>query len=131
MSSQQGHSYRGLRMSEASQGERLAALYQAFNERNITKVLDAMAEDVDWPNGWEGGRLRGHAAVRSYWERQWSEIRVAVTPRAVRERSDGRLEVSVRQVVRSPLGAVLERSDVRHVYAFRGDLVHRMEVEAW
>lgn len=117
-------------MSQATRGERLAALYRAFNERNITKVLGVMAEDVDWPNGWEGGRLVGHEAVRRYWERQWSEIRVAVIPRAVRERADGRVEVSVRQVVRNPIGAVLHRSDVHHVYAFQGDLVQRMEVRA-
>src|SRR3712207_8558067 len=57
--------------------------------------------DVDWPNGWEGGRVVGQDAVRGYWERQWAEIRPAVDPTSIRERADGTVEVGVRQVVRS------------------------------
>ena len=32
------------------------------------------APDVDWPNAWEGGRLRVPEAVREYWTRQWAAI---------------------------------------------------------
>jgi hypothetical protein len=35
----------------------------------------------------------------------------------------------VHQVVRSPDGALLADEYVRHVYAFRGDLVERMDIE--
>jgi ketosteroid isomerase-like protein len=42
----------------------LRELYAAFNAREIAAVLGAMTEDVDWPNAWEGGRLRGKEAVR-------------------------------------------------------------------
>jgi hypothetical protein len=35
--------------------ERLRATYAAFNARDINEVLAQMAEDVDWPNAWEGG----------------------------------------------------------------------------
>src|SRR3712207_9484989 len=85
--------------------------------------------DVDWPNGWEGGRVVGQDAVRGYWERQWAEIRPAVDPTSIRERADGTVEVGVRQVVRDRTGTVLARGDVRHVYTFSGDLVQRMDVE--
>jgi ketosteroid isomerase-like protein len=46
--------------------DRLQELYRAFNARDIDTVLDQMTGDVDWPNAWEGGRVRGHNAVRDY-----------------------------------------------------------------
>ncbi|MGY1770901.1 nuclear transport factor 2 family protein [Blastococcus sp. SYSU D00813] len=109
--------------------ERLRSLYRAFNSRDVDAVLAAMAPDVDWPNGWEGGRLSGAEAVRAYWERQWAEIRPWLQPTGFADRPDGTVEVRVRLVVRGPAGTVLERTDVRHVYAFDGDLVARMDVE--
>ena len=55
-------------------------MYAAFNERDIDGVLDAMTPDVDWPNGWEGGRVLGREAVRDYWSRQWAQIDPRVDP---------------------------------------------------
>jgi hypothetical protein len=117
-------------MAPSPHEQRLQGLYKAFNDRDIATVLSAMAPDVDWPNGWEGGRLIGHDDVRRYWERQWAHVRVSVIPTSVTERPDGKAEVRVRQVVRDPSGAVLERTNVRHVYDFTGSLVQRMAMEA-
>ena len=108
----------------------LRSLYDAFNARDIDTVLAAMSPEVDWPNGWEGGRVVGHEAVRRYWERQWAEIRPTVRPTTISERSDGTVEVAVHQVVRDRTGTILDVRDVRHVYAFDGDLVRCMDVEA-
>ena len=105
------------------------ALYEAFNDRDLDAVTAAMAPDVDWPNGWEGGRLVGRESVAAYWERQWAQIRPAMTVRRVSERPDGTVEARVRLVVRDPVGALLDRSDVVHVYEFVGSLVRRMHVE--
>jgi ketosteroid isomerase-like protein len=105
------------------------ALYQSFNDRDLDAVIAGMATDVDWPNGWEGGRLVGHDSVRDYWERQWREIRPTTTVRSVVERPDGTVEAHVRLVVRDPAGNVLARSDVTHVYEFAGPFVRRMTVE--
>ena len=116
-------------MTAPDREEFLRALYRAFNARDIDTVLTAMTADVDWPNGWEGGRVVGHDAVRRYWERQWAEIRPRVEPTGIRERPDGTVEVGVHQVVRDRGGALLAVGDVRHVYAFSGDLVQRMDVE--
>lgn len=85
-----------------------------------------MAPDVDWPNGWEGGRLTGRDSVRSYWERQWAQVRPVTTVRRIEERADGTVAVHVRLVVRDPSGVVLERTDTVHVYEFSGPLVARM-----
>jgi ketosteroid isomerase-like protein len=108
---------------------RLRSLYAAFNARNVDAVLAAMTPDVDWPNGWEGGRVVGRDQVRDYWERQWAEIDSTAEPTAIRERPDGEVEVSVHVVGRDPAGTVLFDDEVRHVYAFRGELVERMTIE--
>ena len=44
---------------------RFGDIYRAFNDRDADWLLEQMTEDVDWPNGWEGGRVLGRAAVRS------------------------------------------------------------------
>ena len=41
--------------------EMLQRMYAAFNRRDIETVLAAMQDDVDWPNGMEGGRVLGKA----------------------------------------------------------------------
>ena len=110
----------------SEQADSLRALYQAFNDRDLDAVLAAMAPDVDWPNGWEGGRLLGREEVRAYWERQWREIRPAMIVRNVVDRPDGTVEARVRLIVRDPAGTVLDRSEVTHVYEFDGPHVRRM-----
>jgi ketosteroid isomerase-like protein len=47
--------------------QRLRELLAAFNARDVNTALAGMSDDVDWPNGWEGGRVHGREAVRSYW----------------------------------------------------------------
>ncbi|MGY1793132.1 nuclear transport factor 2 family protein [Geodermatophilus sp. SYSU D00525] len=107
----------------------LHSLYRAFTARDVDAVVAAMAPDVDWPNGWEGGRVLGRDGVRDYWERQWARIRPLVRPTGVEERPDGSVAVTVAMTVRDPGGTVLARETVRHVYRFTGDLVQRMDIE--
>ena len=107
----------------------VAGIYAAFNAREADHVLDRMTPDVDWPNAWQGGRVKGREAVREYWHHQWSEIDPEVVPLGVAVLDDGRVAVSVQQTVRSREGEVLSDGRVTHVYAFHGDLVARMDVE--
>jgi ketosteroid isomerase-like protein len=109
--------------------ERLRSLYAAFNARDVDTCLAAMTPDVDWANGWEGGRVVGRDAVRDYWERQWAAIDSTAEPASVSERPDGTIEVAVHLVARDKNGNVLNDSHGRHVYDFRGDLVQRMTIE--
>ena len=102
----------------------LSELYTAFNARDLDALLAAMTDDVDWPNAWEGGRLRGREAVRDYWTRQWAEIDSRVDAVAITELPDGRVAVDVDQTVDGqPMGRV------RHVYTLRDGLIARMDVE--
>jgi len=76
-----------------------------------------------------GGRVVGHEQIRDYWKRQWAQIDSRAVPAAITERSDDEVEVRVHQVGRDLSGCVLFDEEVRHVYAFRGDLVRRMTIE--
>src|SRR5439155_505574 len=68
-------------MTRPADRELLVKTYAAFNARDVDATLAAMHPDVDWPDGMEGGRVRGHPAVRDYWTRQWSRIDPHVEPR--------------------------------------------------
>jgi hypothetical protein len=108
--------------------ELLAAAYAAFNARDIERALATMHADVEWPNGMEGGYLRGHAAVRDYWTRQWALIDPHVEPRGFTTDDAGRVVVDVHQVVRDRAGTVLADQTVRHVYRIEHGLIHHMEI---
>ena len=109
--------------------QRLRALYDAFNARDVDAVLEAMAEDVDWPNAWEGGRIRGRQAVRDYWLRQWAEIDPHVAPTRIETRPDGRVAVEVDQTVKGLDGTLIGENRTRHVYRLEDGLITRMDVE--
>ena len=94
-----------------SKRDLLTAAYQAFNARDIDAVLALMHPDVDWPNGWEGGRLRGQSSVREYWLRQWAQIDPRVDPVRIADDPEGRTVVEVRQTVRDLAGNLLVGSD--------------------
>jgi ketosteroid isomerase-like protein len=109
--------------------ELLRDMYAGFNARDIDAVLSVMSEDVDWPNVWEGGRLRGHEEVRDYWTRQWAAIDPRVEPVEIEEHADGRAHVRVHQTVRDLEGGLLSDGVVMHVYDLRDGLVARMDVQ--
>jgi ketosteroid isomerase-like protein len=107
----------------------LTRAYVLFNARDIDGVLALMHPDVDWPNGMEGGREHGHAEVRAYWTRQFAMIDSHVEPVAFAEREDGRIAVTVHQVVRDAAGNLVADQHVRHVYELRDGLVVTMDIE--
>jgi ketosteroid isomerase-like protein len=102
--------------------------YAAFNARDLATVLATLAPDVAWPNVWEGGWLYGRGAVGEYWQRQWAVLDPTVEPRGFGREPDGRIVVTVHQVVRDRAGHLLADTMVEHVYELRGGLVQRMEV---
>lgn len=107
----------------------LRAAYAAFNERDLDAAAALMHPDVDWHNAWEGGRVRGRAAVRRYWERQFGAISSQVEPEEFRQEPDGAVTVVVHQVVRDAGTAEpVSDSRLRHRYRFDAGLVARMDV---
>ncbi|MBB5341420.1 nuclear transport factor 2 family protein [Tunturiibacter gelidoferens] len=108
--------------------ELLASAYEHFNIREIDSVLNLMHPDVDWPNALEGGRVRGHSAVRDYWTRQWAMLDPHVEPTGFALNPDGRTIVQVHQVVRDLTGKVLSDRIVEHVYLVQDGLIRSMEI---
>jgi len=112
----------------ASEIELLHRAYAAFNRREIETVIALMHANVDWPNGMEGGRVLGTAAVRDYWKRQFEMIDSHVEPKAFTTEKDGRIAVDVHQVAHNKAGNLLADRMVQHVYEIRDGLIQSMEI---
>jgi hypothetical protein len=106
----------------------LRRAYEAFNARDIEGALATMHPGVDWPNGMEGGRVHGHQEVRAYWQRQFASTESRVDPQRIEPGPDGRIVVTVRQVVRDRAGNIVSEESVEHHYLIAGGLVKRMDI---
>jgi ketosteroid isomerase-like protein len=105
-------------------------MYAAFNRRAVDEVLSCMHPDIHWPNGWEGGYVDGHEAVRDYWTRQWAVLDPEVIPIGIECLPDHRAKVLVRQTVKDRDGNLLSSGDVNHVYTFDQHLITTMTIES-
>lgn len=103
--------------------------YEYFNNRDIDGVLSLMQPGVKWPNGWKGGYVNGHEAVKAYWQRQWKELDPKVTPVSINEKDDNKLEVEVHQLVKDLQGNVIADGIIKHIYFFESSLISGMELE--
>lgn len=106
----------------------LRRLYDAFNTRDVDTVLDNLHPEVVWPNGWEGGYVVGHQAVRDYWARQWAEVDSTATPREFESLPDGRIRVVVHVRGTGRDGAVVWDNIVTHTYSFESGKIRSMEI---
>lgn len=114
-------------MSQNASTELLKRAYTAFNTRDLDGALATMSPDV-WPNGMEGGVVHGHDGVRAYWTRQWAMINPHVDPVSFDEDQDGRIAVSVHQVVKDLSGNVLLDRMVGHIYTLKEGLIQSMDI---
>jgi ketosteroid isomerase-like protein len=105
----------------------LSDLYRAFNRRDLDRVLSALSPTVRWPNVLEKTELRGHAAVRAYWLKQFETIEPRVEPVEFLEHR-GDVAVRVRQVVTVRATGQVTESSFTHTYAFDDGLVTSMVV---
>lgn len=109
--------------------EIVRAAYAAFNARDLEAAIELMHADVDWPNAWEGGRVRGRAAVAGYWRRQFEAISSKVVPEALEHHAGGEVTVSVHQTVHdAKTGEKLSEGSVQHRFRIADDLIVRMDV---
>ncbi len=91
-------------------------------------TLATMHSDVDWPNGMEGGYVRGHNAVRDYWKCQWAIIDPHVEPLRFEADETGSIVVDVHRVVRDLAGNVKGDQIVQHLYRICDGLITTMEI---
>ena len=121
-------------MSE-KQTQLIKHIYERFNARDIDGVLAALAHDVAWANGMEGGHVHGREAVRDYWTRQWAIVSPHVEPVAFEKTEDGALAVEVIQSVfdldSRPLQGQthgLRDKIVTHVFRIEADKIIRFDI---
>lgn len=107
----------------------LRQTYQHFNDRDIDATLAAMHPDVDWPNAMEGGIEHGHRAIRNYWTRQWTMVDPHVEPIQFRQTEDGRIDITVHQVVHDLEGNLLVDQIIHHIYTIENGLIKAMEIK--
>jgi ketosteroid isomerase-like protein len=115
-------------ISKSSSIDLLRLVYDAFNRRDFESVLALMHPDVDWPNGMEGGRVLGKAAVREYWRRQFEQVQSTVEPQSFTTEPNGRVAIAVHQVVRDLAGNRIVDRVIQHVYAIENGLIRNMEI---
>lgn len=113
----------------------ISHLYECFNARDIDGVLVALADNVAWANGMEGGHVHGHAALRDYWTRQWAIVSPHVQPVAFRPEEDGVLAVEVIQKIYDLEGRPLhgqaqglKDKTVFHVFTIEDGKVVRFDI---
>src|ERR1700761_7456749 len=106
--------------------EVLRRMYTCFNAREIDGVLGALADDVVWANGMDGGHVHGRQAVREYWTRQWTMVSPHVEPVSFHRTADGAIVAEVQQSVRDLEGKPLQGQThglkdktVGHIFRFR------------
>lgn len=116
--------------------ELLKRMYVCFNARDIDGALAALADDVVWANGMDGGHVHGREAVREYWTRQWSMVSPHVEPVGFQRTADGAIIAEVRQSVRdldgNPLQGQthgLKDKTVGHVFRLRDGKVARFDIQ--
>jgi ketosteroid isomerase-like protein len=116
--------------------ELLKRLYDRFNARDIDGVLTALADDVVWANGMDGGHVQGREAVRAYWTRQWAMVSPRVEPVGFRRTQDGAIIAEVRQSVRDLEGKPLQGQThglkdktVGHIFRLQDGKVARFDIE--
>lgn len=114
----------------------IKGLYERFNARDIDGVLVALADDVAWANGMDGGHVHGHAGVREYWTRQWSMIDPHVEPVGFSRTADGAVVAEVLQTIRDLEGRPLQGQDhglkdktVGHIFTLRDGKVERFDIQ--
>lgn len=112
-----------------SRVEALTACYDAFNRRDLDAVFARFDPDVEWPNLLKLTTMRGHRAIRAYWEEQFARFDPTVEPTGFTE-VRGRVVVNVNQIVRDLNGTLLSETLTGHSFTFRGDLVAAMRIHA-
>ena len=111
-------------------------MYKRFNARDIDGVLAAVADDVAWANGMDGGHVHGHEAMRDYWARQWAVVSPHVEPIAFQQTADCAVVVEVIQSVfdlnGQPLNGQthgLKDKKVMHIFRMDSNKVARFDIQ--
>lgn len=107
----------------------LLQAYEAFNRQDLDALVGLVSNDIDWPDG--PRRLHGKAEVRDYWIQQWSRTRTHDQPVAFTQHLDGRIAVTIDQVVHAPDGAIISRGRFRHLHRLQSGRLATMHLQSF
>lgn len=105
----------------------LRRAYAAFNARDVDAALAVLSPDVEWPDGIDGGIVRGRPAFREYCLRQWERFTWRTEPIGFDHR-DGGTAVRVVQILKDKNGVVTADRNEVHFYRFDGGLIRSVEI---
>jgi ketosteroid isomerase-like protein len=106
----------------------LQNLYDAFNKREIEKIISLMRPDVKWANGLEGGFVHGRDAVREYWTAQFKNIQPELETLKFETDENNRNIVTVHQIIKDLQGNVLADVTVHQIFTIEDDLISLYEI---
>ena len=106
----------------------LQKLYEAFNKREIEKIIAKIHPDVKWANGLEGGFVYGRDAVREYWTNQFKAIQPELENLKFEMDEQNRNIVAVHQIVKDLQGDVLVDTEVRQIFTIEDGLITLYEI---
>jgi hypothetical protein len=108
--------------------ESSSRVYTTFNHGDIEAMVALLCPDVDWANPLEGGRGRGHDAIRSTWERVSKQFACKVAPLKIEIDARGRVVIDAEVAIRDAGGKPLAHQQMGQVFTFRDDLIERLDV---
>ena len=107
----------------------LQNLYDAFNKREIEKIIALMHPDVKWANGLEGGFVYGRDAVREYWTNQFKDIQPELETLKFETDEKNRDVVTVHQIIKDLEGNVLANATIHQIFTIKDGLITLYEIE--
>ena len=106
--------------------ELIRRMYEAYNTCDLQRLIGFMSNAVDWPDG--EARLHGPPAVKDYWLRLWSRVRIHDEVVGITDAGPGRTVARISQVIRDLGGEVVSTGTFEHTYSFHEGLVLRMDL---
>ncbi len=109
--------------------EFLQNLYDAFNNREIEKIISFMRPDVKWANGVEGGFVYGSDAVREYWgTNQFKNIQVELETLKFETDENNRNVVTAHQIIKDLQGNLLADATIVQIFTIEDGLISLYEI---
>jgi len=106
----------------------IARLHQALDRDDIDAAVALLHPDVDWFDMLEGAPLKGREAVRGFWVRRRTTVKVDVSLVAFEDLPDDRIAIKVLIAARKPGSQGLWAEEmVTYLLRFEGDLIRHME----
>ena len=106
----------------------LARVYEAFNHRDLSALAPLLHPDAEWPDGLEGGTVRGRQAVLDYFARQFATMDPDARLIRVRDEPPARLVADVQYAVKNLQGQLWSDTRAILAYDFRDGLLAGLEV---